>query len=373
MKKKILYIVNVDYFILSHRLPILCEAIDQGFDVHVACANTGKFKELESHGFNMHRISMDRKSMNPFLLIGNFFEIFFLIKAINPSILHLLTIKPIVLGGLSSLVLKIKKIVVSITGFGFIFASERLLIRIIRVAIKKIYKIVLARENVIIITQNTEDRLNILNITSANSENVHLIKGTGIDMLKVGYKPLPNSYKKIVFMASRLLKDKGVKEFLDASNILFNRSDEIYFYLAGDIDQNNPESFSYEELQDMKTQYSNVNFMGQISNVLDVLNDSYISILPSYREGFPKFLSESASVGRPIITTDVAGCRDAVIHGETGILIPVKNSVDLAKEIEFLVDNDSVARKFSIAARRFAENELDLNGVLEKHITIYKQ
>jgi len=373
MKKKILYIVNVDYFILSHRLPILCETIDQGFEVHIACADTGKFKELESHGFKMHRISMDRKSMNPFLLIGNFFKIFFLIKAIKPSILHLLTIKPIILGGLSSLFLKTNKIVVSITGLGYIFASNGLLIRIIRMAVKKIYKIVFSRENVIIITQNIEDRLNILNFTSANSENVHLIKGTGIDMLKVAYKPLPSSYKKIIFMASRLLKDKGVKEFLDASNILLNRSDEIYFYLAGDIDQSNPESFSYEELQALKTQYSNVNFMGKISNVLDVLNDSYVSILPSYREGFPKFLSESASVGRPIITTDVAGCRDAVIHGETGIIIPVKNSVDLAKGIEFLVDNVSVARKFSIAARSFAENELDLNIVLEKHMAIYKQ
>ncbi|MDA9021367.1 glycosyltransferase family 4 protein [Gammaproteobacteria bacterium] len=370
-KIKILYIVNVDYFILSHRLPILMEALKHGFEVHIACADTGKFKELEAFGFHMHGLSLQRKNMNILSFIKDFYEVNAIIKLVQPSVMHLLTIKPIILGGLHSFLFQQRKIVASMTGLGFVFSSNRFLIKCLRVIIKIIYRFILGRDNVNIIVQNEEDRTKILRIASANPSNVHLIKGTGIDMKNVQFKELKDQDQKIIFMASRLLKDKGVNEFLMASNLLSDRAKEITFWLAGQIDDENPESFTSKELKKLQEQYSNVIFLGQISNVLEVLEDSYIAVLPSYREGFPKFLSESASIGRPIITTDVAGCRDAVINNQTGLLVPPRNHIKLANAIEFLVDNFITAKNFSLKGRQFAEEELNLESVLSKHIEIY--
>jgi len=368
MTKKILFIVNVDWFFISHRLPLALEALKRGYKVDIACGITDKKEYLESFGFKIHNLNISRSGtglVNELKLIN---EIYRLIKKINPEVIHFISIKPVLYGGIASRFLNIRKKVFSIPGLGFIFINKGIKASIIRFIIKMMYSVALGGKNSHVIVQNKDDK-NI--IKSIKKLPMTLIRGSGVDLNQYTYKSENNDTVKVT-MACRLLRDKGVFEYIGAVKILKNKGYNIEYELYGDIDIGNPATLTNNDLIKIKDEglISLCGFSNSISNIFSKTN---IIVLPSYREGVPKVLLEAAACGRAVVTTDVPGCRDAIEKNTTGLLCKVKDSESLANGIEKLILDTNLRNNMGKAARVLAEKEFDIINVVKKHFDIYEE
>lgn len=365
--KKLLFIVNVDWFFISHRLPLALEALKRGYEVHIACGSTGKLEYLKSLNLNVHNLSVSRSGMGLLEEIHTFKEIYKILKLVKPDIAHFVTIKPVLYGGMASRVLGVNKKVFSISGLGFLFIRQGFKASVIRGVIKLFYNIALGGKNSHVIVQNPDDREVVLNIKQIP---VSLIKGSGVDLSKYHYEK-ENNDQCIVVMASRLLKDKGVFEFINAAEILKSEYRDVEFALYGDLDEGNPATLLQEDIENIKNK-GIVNIHGFSSNISKVFSNSNIIVLPSYREGLPKVLIEAAACGRAVVTTDVPGCRDAIEVDKTGLLCKVKDGVNLAQQIKKLILDFNLRNNMGQDGRKLAEKEFSIENVIEKHFKIYE-
>ncbi|MCT7446753.1 glycosyltransferase family 4 protein [Aliarcobacter skirrowii] len=367
MSKKILFVVNVDWFFISHRLPLALEALKRGYEVHIACGITDKKEYLESLGLIVHPLNLSRSGTGIKGEIKAFCEIYNLVKEINPNIAHFVTIKPVLYGGIASRFLSIHKKVFSISGLGFIFIKQGLKATLVRMLIKTMYKFALGGKNSHVIVQNPDDKEVVNSIVKVP---ITLIRGSGVDLSQYEYNEEKNENIK-VSMACRLLKDKGVFEYSEASKILKKKYLNVKFELYGDIDIHNPASLTSDDIKKIKEE-GFVNVYGFSSDIAKVFSDSNIVVLPSYREGLPKVLIEAAACGRAILTTDVPGCRDAIEPNVTGLLCEVKDTESLASVIEKLILDKDLRNSMGKEGRKLAEQEFDINKVVEKHFEIYE-
>lgn len=368
--KKILYVINVDWFFISHFLPVGLEAIKRDYEVHIICGVTDKKEYLERLGFIVHPLFISRSGTSAKNEIKTIIEMYKIIKSINPQILEFFTIKPVLYGGIVSRFLKISKKVFYITGLGYIFIAKGLKGFIVRNIVKTLYKLAISGETNSIITENIYDRELINSLNAVSDNQIRIIRGAGADLSKYFYIQENNENIK-VSMACRLLKDKGVFEYIDAAKILKQKLPNVEFELYGDIDTHNPASLISTDIEKIKND-GFVKVYGFSSDISKVFSDSNIIVLPSYREGLPKVLIEAAACGRAVVTTDVPGCRDAIEANVTGLLCEVKNSKSLAEQIEKLLLNNELRNNMGKAGRELAQKEFDINKVIEKHFEIYE-
>lgn len=367
MTKKIIFVVNVDWFFISHRLPLALEALKKGYKVHIACGITDKKEYLESLGLIVHNLSISRSGTGIKNELNTFIEIYRVLKKINPDIAHFISIKPVLYGGIASRFLDIPKKVFSISGLGFIFIKQGLKATIVKLIIKRMYNFALGGKNSHVIVQNPDDRKVVKSIKDVPTT---LIRGSGVDLNQYAY--IEENDKKIkIVMACRLLKDKGVFEFVEAAKILKKKDSFAEFILYGDIDIHNPATLSNEELKKIKKD-NYVEVHGFSSDISSIFLDANIIVLPSYREGLPKVLIEAAACGRAVVTTDVPGCRDAIEANVTGFLCKVRDINSLSEEIEKLILNKDLRNSMGKAGRKLAQKEFDIRKVVEKHFEIYE-
>ncbi len=367
--KKLLYVINVDWFFVSHFLPLALEAKKRGYDVSIACGLTDKRDYLLSQGFHVYPLKISRGGTNIFKEISVLFQIIKVLAMAKPDIAEFFSIKPVLYGGLVSKFFSIKKKIFYITGLGYVFSEKNFKRSILRAFIRIIYRMALTGKKSTVIVENIHDRDIIIYLGTLNGTQIKVIKGAGVDLKK--FRCTNENTKKItVVMASRLLRDKGVFEYIGAARILREKGDNSEFLLYGDIDSENPASLTSAELAKIKSE-AIVTVRGYSTNVEKIFSEANIIILPSYREGFPKVLIEAAACGRAVVTTDVPGCRDAIISGETGILVPVKDPQKLADAIHYLVSNKDLRVSMGNAGRRLAENEYGFDSILSQHISLY--
>jgi glycosyltransferase involved in cell wall biosynthesis len=367
-KLKSLFIVNVDGFFISHRLPIALELLDKGYEVHIACGITNNREYMESLGLIVHPIDIIRSGKNILKEIKVFFQIYKVLIRINPAIAHFVSIKPVIYGGIASRYINISRKVFSISGLGYVFIKQGLKAYLFKAVIKILYKIALSGRNTNIIIQNPDDEVIIKSLTRAPT---YLIKGSGVDLNKYTYTYESNKNLRVC-MACRLLKDKGVYEYIKAAKLLKKKYSNVEFDLFGDIDPPNPSSISIHDIKKIKAE-GVVNINGYTPNITRIFADSHIVVLPSYREGLPKVLMEAAACGRAIVTTDVPGCRDAIISNVTGLLCKVRDPKSLSEMIEKLIEDESLRKKMGQSARNMALKEFDINIVIKKHFDIYSK
>lgn len=369
--KKILFVVNVDWFLMSHRFEIVKAALADGYETHILTRFTEYESFLEQQGFHTHHINIDRSStsiMATLDLLRKFVQIF---KEVRPDLVHLITIKPVILGGIAARIVNIHAVVASISGLGTVFIDNNSSIKRLEL-VKRLYKYALSHKNINVIFQNSEDLNTIKEIVALKDSQITLIKGSGVNLHKFEFKEIPKGIP-IVMFASRLLKDKGILEFVDSVKIIKTTYPNIQarFVVVGKLDYDNNTSITEAQLNNwIKDQL--IEYWGYKNDMSQVIKDSSIIVLPSYREGFPKVLIEASAIGRPIITTDVPGCRDAIIDQKTGILVSVRNAHALSEAIFYLVNNKDIIIQMGLAARKLAEKEYDVNKVVEKHLKIYK-
>lgn len=369
MSKRILYIINDLDFFISHRLPVAQAASKKGFDIHIASGSSEWVNKINSFKFEYYLIPLSRSGTDIFKEIILFIKIIILLFKIKPFILHLVTIKPILYGGIASRICRIPNVVYAISGLGTVFLPTTSKQKILKFFVLFLYKLALNRPGKFVIFQNKNDMFTLRKVANISRSEEVLIKGSGVSLSKFRYTPESVGIPTVT-IACRLLRDKGVGEFVKAVKILNNKGINAEYWIVGDIDKGNPRSFTEYDLACWR-KIKNIRVLGYSKDIFDIYSRSNIICLPSYREGFPKSLIEAAACGRAIVTTDVPGCSDAVIPGETGLLVAPRNPFHLAETIEKLVVNHEDRIKMGHAGRILAEKEYDIRSVVDKHINIY--
>ena len=202
-----------------------------------------------------------------------------------------------------------------------------------------------------------------------NASKVYLIRGSGVDLSTFQYVPEPTG-KPVVIFVGRLLVDKGIREFVEASKIIYNKKIQADFWIVGDLDEGNPSSVTNEEKVSWK-ELPNVSVIGFQTDISDLYTKSNIACLPSYREGLPKSLIEAAACGRAVVTSDVPGCRHAIEANKTGLLVPINDPFALADAIEYLIKNPDVRKRMGEAGRDLAKKEFSNKKIVSDHMKIY--
>ncbi len=368
----ILLVVNSPKFFLSHWLGIALISKQQGFDIQIATAYLdSETQKIESYGFKVHYIPLSRSGMNLISEINLIRKLFKLFRTINPDIVHLITIKPVIYGGLVARFCGIKKVIAAVTGLGYVFLNTNRSGIILRSVVSFLYTISLSNKRISVVFENKEDMLNFVNLGLVKEKKCVVINGAGVDLTQYTHLPEPPLPIRVIF-ASRLLKDKGIFEFLEAAQICLSLNKDINFTIAGNIDPDNPASLTTEEVL-LFSQRKNVKFLGFRDDIANLFSASHIVVLPSYREGLPKVLIEAAACGRAVITTDVAGCRHVIIPNVTGLLVQPRNASDLANAI-FKLSEDNIMRvQFGIAGRKLAEDKFSLEEVSRMYINLYRK
>ena len=370
--KRLLFIVNVDWFFLSHRLPIAVEARKQGYEVHVTTGITDRLDEFEKHGLIVHPLQMHRSDSSVISLISTFRQILRIYNRVVPDLVHLVTIKPVLLGGIASRLARVPSVVSAISGLGFVFVADEFVFSLRRKLVDWLYKTALSHKNQKVIFQNSDDRDLLVQMTGLASDKLVLIHGSGVDLNEYNISPVPSGLPVVLF-AGRLIGDKGVGEFVEAAQRINSSKRQVRFILVGEIDPSNPTSLAEEELECWR-EGGMVEIWGQRSDMPQVLAEASIVVLPSYYgEGLPKILIEAAACGRAVITTDHPGCRDAIEPDVTGLLVPVRDTDALSRAMITLLDDPMRCRAMGRAGRKRAEKLFDVRQVVAKHLQIYKE
>ena len=372
MKTKILFVTNVDWFFISHRLVIAEEAKKNGFDVIVAAKDTGRSQEIIDKGIQFINLSFSRSGTNlirEFITLIKVFKIYYILK---PDIVHHITLKPVIYGSIIAKLLKIKGVVNAISGLGYNFTEGRK--SLVQKVMLLIMKFGFNRKNVVIIFQNENDQKELTELGVIHPSNLRVrIKGSGVDLEKFHESSFPSFNRIKILLPIRMLWDKGVKELREASDILNKKYyDNVEFILSGLADEDNKAGVPASYLNDWQDG-TYVKWIGHQKNMVEVYQNSHIVVLPSYREGMPKSLIEACAIGRAIVTTNAIGCRECVDEGINGFKVPVKDSKSLAIAIECLVNDPEKIIQMGKASRLKAELEFDINFVIKKHLEIYNQ
>jgi len=371
-KPTLLLLITEDWYFWSHRLPIARAAQSVGFKVIIA-TRIDKHKELiEQEGFRLIPILLKRKNYNPFKEILSLLEIIQIYRSERPTIVHHVAMKPILYGSLAAWFTGITGVVNALAGLGHIFISKEPKTFIFRLIIKRIFQILLNRSNTRVIIQNPDDRQLLMSGCSLGPNKLRLINGAGVNTNEFNYVPELGGIL-LVILASRMLWDKGIIEFVNAAEILKKKNIQARFALVGRVDEESPSAIPISQLE----KWNNagvVEWWGHSDKMPQIFAQSHIVCLPTfYGEGIPKVLIEAAASGRPIVTTNTPGCREIVRNGVNGLLIPPKNVQALADALQFLIENPDIRREMGVRGRNIAVNEFSEEKVVKETMAVYEE
>jgi glycosyltransferase involved in cell wall biosynthesis len=366
---RVILFANTDWYLYNFRLPLAKELRAQGYEV-VLLSPPGDFQNLlQENGFQWIPFPLSRQGTNPLNELQTIWRLVRVYRQVKPDVVHHFTIKPVIYGSLSAHLLGIKGIINSITGLGHLFIDPGFITRILRGLAKILYRTGLRRTQVIF--ENPEDRDTFIRYNLLLPEQTNLILGTGVDVEK--FHPLPkDNDEPLVLFASRLLVTKGVSEFVDAAEQLNQKGLRARFAIAGMPDPGNPASIPPEQIDRWKHS-GTVEVLGWQNDMPAILEKTDIFCLPSYREGVPSALLEACASGLPIVATDVPGCRDVVMHGVNGLLVPPRDPQALAKAIEELLTKPSLRDRMGKAGRQIAVDKFSLQKIIEQNLLVYQK
>ncbi len=372
--KKLFFIINNDKFFLSHRKPIALAAKDAGYDVTIVASSTGVESQITDLGLKYINLPMNTTGMNLNEEFNTYKFLKNLYKKEKPDIIHQVGLKTILWGTIAARQCGIKNVVNAVSGTGFLFSPEKRNC-VLSKGICKVLALYSSKKNYKYIFQNLDDEKEFYKAGIIEHEQVTFIKGSGVDLNDFKYvseSEKDNIKIKCVF-TGRMVEDKGVCVIFEAAKLLKEKySEKIEFWLCGNLDVN-PNALKKEQIES-ECDGTYVKWLGFQKNIKDILGQCHIMIFPSfYMEGLPKSVIDAEAVGLPVITTDWVGCRDTVIDGENGFLIPIKDANALAEKILLLVDNSELRQRMGKSAREYAEKYFSIENVVNKHLEIYNE
>lgn len=368
---KLLYLVTEAGYFFSHRYDLAKAAQQQGYEVVVATVPGSYRQRLVEEGFFLCSLTqMTRTGINPFCQLLSLLEIYKIYRREKPDIVHHVAMKPVLYGSIAARLAGIEKVVNALTGLGYIFISPSLKAKFLRFWIWRGFRFLFKRAGWALILQNKDDFQLFSKIVPP--QNLALIRGSGVDIAHFSPPHKQKVRKKLtIVLVARLLWDKGIKEAIEAVEILKQKGLSFEFILAGGIDPQNPSGISQQQVE--KWQKNGLcTWMGKVENVAQLYRESDIALLPSYREGLPKSLLEAASCGLPIVTTDVPGCREIVAHEKSGLLVPVRTVALLAQALERLLLDPALRKSLGSAARQEVEQFFSSDIVIKQTLCLYE-
>jgi len=372
MKKKLLILVNSLSFFLSHRLEVALAAKNKGYEVQIGYGEIGNAntKILSKKGIKFFCFPLERISINPIKEMWSLFIIWRIFRKLKPDIVHLVTIKPYLYGGIAARLAGVPSVVSAIAGLGILFNEKNWSNYFLQKILFPLFYFAFRHTNQKIIVQNLEDKKILLNLTNIDKKKILLFHGSGVNLALFSSLEEIKGTTNICF-ASRLLENKGVHCYVSAARLIKKRGLKARFFLAGNLDEGNLTSLSQNEL-DYIIKEKVVEVLGYQKNIPSLFARSHIVCLPSfYGEGLPKVLVEAAAASRAVVTTEIPGCRDAIIPNVTGLLVPPKNPEKLADVIQYLIEHPIKRKAMGEAGRQLAERKFKIEKIVQNHLDVY--
>ena len=368
---KVLFVITEDWFFHSHFLDRAISLLSSGGTVGVATRFSVYEEELKSLGFKLFPVNFSRRGLNPVTEFITSLRIRRIIREFKPDITHNVALKPVVTGTFGELLGRQKVVVNALVGMGYIFTSTDARASLVKPLLSRILKFLLHSKSVHVVIENPDDLNSLVNDGFVEPSQISLIRGAGVNLIEFPFHPeTPGPI--VVTLVSRILRDKGVLEFIEAASRLRLSAPDVVFQIVGEPDPGNPSAIQQSEIDSWKS-LSNVKFLGRRNDIARILRDSHVVCLPSYREGLPKALLEALSCGRPIITTDVPGCREVCNDGVNGLLVPARDSIALSKAIENLALDAEMRQAMGRAGRLRAETEFSNEIVCAQTLDLYRK
>lgn len=370
-KNKLFIVVNVDWFFLSHRLPVALAAKKAGWDVTIITANTGKLKDIESKGLKVINLPMSRSGMNIIEELNTLNFLYKLYKRERPDVVHHVGMKTILWGTLAAKFSKVNGVVNAISGLGGFFADENK--SFLSKIMPKVLRFSHNRKNILCIFQNDDDWNLYVKHGIIKHEQGRFIKGSGVDLHQFAYTPEYEGDTINVILTARMIVEKGIYLLTEAAERLRSKYEgKVQFWLVGMIDDH-PGAPTKEELES-HCDGLYIQWLGYRTDVKELLKKSHIMAFPSYyMEGLPKSLIEADAIGRPIITSNSVGCKETVIDGYNGFLIQPKDVNALTEKLDLLLSDKELRQKMGKNAREYAEKYFDIEVVKTRHLSIYNE
>jgi mannose/cellobiose epimerase-like protein (N-acyl-D-glucosamine 2-epimerase family)/glycosyltransferase involved in cell wall biosynthesis len=366
---RVIYLVTEDWYFMSHRLPMARAARDAGFEVHVATRVDRHATAIEAEGFHLHPISWRRGSLDPRDLVRVVREVRRLYRNIKPDLAHHVALPATVVGSLAATGLPIVCLN-AMTGLGTMFTSDAVKIRLVRTALTLALRRLLNRARSATLVQNLDDRA-VIERLGVDSARIALIPGSGVDIDSMTPKPEPLG-PVIVAFVGRLVESKGLRTLMAAHGRLGQRGRKIQLLLAGTPDPANPMSIPAQDIETWSKR-PNVTHLGFVEDIGALWASAHIAVLPSHREGMPLSLLEAAACGRPLVATDVPGCRDIARPGVNAFLVPLDDAEALADAIDRLAGDAELRRKFGRASRDLVEQNFSSRRIGTALVKLYRR
>jgi glycosyltransferase involved in cell wall biosynthesis len=366
-KPKLLFVVTEDWYFVSHRLPLAIAALEAGYNVVVATRIRQHANIIKKAGICLIPFEMSRRMGNP---LRELLGLALLYRRERPDIVHHVALKPVLYGSMAVCLGGLPAQVNAVAGLGWLFISRSHLARLMSPAIRWLLARLLSAPRCRVIVQNPDDA-ELLRKSGVPQSRLRMVRGSGVDTSM--FSPVPNTPGPLcVVMATRILWDKGVGEFVAAARILKLSAPKVRFILVGEPDLDNPASVPKATLKTWQEE-NVVEWWGHSDDMAKTFQAAHVVCLPSYREGLPKVLIEAASCGKPIVTTDVPGCREVVCDGDNGFLVPVRDSKALSEALLRLIENSDLRAQMGRRSREIALAEFSSELVNAQTLDVYKE
>ncbi len=367
---RLLFFVTEDWYFCSHRLPIAIAAKQAGFDVWVLTREMAHGSVIRNAGLNLVHIDLTRGGCNPFRELRVLARAVRAYRDLRPDIVHHVAMKPVIYGSIAARMSPVAGVINALGGLGYMFTSKDPVARLLRPIAEFWLRIGLRRKASVTLLQNPDDLALLCEHGIVRAADVKLIPGSGVDTRRFSPVPPPAGAVTVV-LAARMLRDKGVVEFVEAARQLGGSTSTARFILVGDPDPSNPASLGIGQLRDWVAE-GVVEWWGWREDMAKVYQSAHIACLPSYREGFPKSLQEAAACGLPIVTTDVPGCREVVPAGENGVLVRRQDAAALAQAMAKLIADPLLRARMGAASRKLAEDTFSVEHIVALTLDTYK-
>jgi len=375
-KSTILLVANTDWYIYNFRLDFAKELLKRGYQICVICPKGSYVPALQSIGIQWIEWELNRKSKNPFSELLSIYKLSKIYSALDPTIIHHFTIKAVLYGTLAARLQNKSQVFNSITGLGHLFLDQKISTKIIRKFVSFAIKNIIHLKKFPIIFQNKEDHQIYKNLGYCSNEKSRLVRGSGIDLKRFAKTPFSSKENTRdsfnVLFSGRLLKEKGILDFIVACKILNKQNLNIKFFIAGIPDPGNPSSISLDHFNKLKAN-KQIQFLGHIDDMPSLIAQSDVIVLPSHREGLPKIILEAQAMGKPVIVSDVAGCREIVSNHVTGILVPPKAPKAIAHAILLIKNNPELAKTLGDNGYKNVSKHFSQDLIISQTLKVYAE
>lgn len=377
---RLCYIINHAAFFVSHRLPLAAGAIEQGYLVHLLTGQAGSVsmeqaavQKLSNYSIVHERVDFSSASVNPFKEALGLIQLCLKLRKLNPEIVHCASPKGLLYGGIAARLTGVPCLVLAVSGMGYAFtqgSGASPARRLIGFIYRSLAKFAFNHKNLRVIVQNSDDQAMLVASDLVDAEDIELIPGSGVDLAEFPEASASARENRVLFPA-RVLYDKGIREFVQAASKVRTQYPDWKFVIAGAADYDNPSAAPRSHIEGWVNE-GLIDWLGHVDKMPEVYQKAKIVCLPSYREGMPKALLEAAAAGCAVVTTDVTGCREAIVNGQTGDLVPVRDSDALAEALLALIRDDERRQRYGEYGRLRAIERFSLDSVVNTTLKIYQ-